>query len=139
MSNRLPACSSLISTLFAQQLPLRQWTIKLEPWRGLTGPTMPENAVSAPRCDTFHDLPSRPTSLPLPQGFELKSLGTRSKLDIKMWKRALHHVAQTHLLAGYDDPRYTCRAQELDMPSGTIYSKATGARTRPHDHNWPSP
>jgi hypothetical protein len=37
----------------------------------------------------------------------------QSRLDTRLWKK---HVAQTLLLAGYDDPRRTYGATELDLP-----------------------
>jgi hypothetical protein len=79
--------SSVILTLRGQQLPLRQWTTKLDQRHGKTGPTMPEAVESTPGCDTTTSNPSKHTSLPLPQGFALESSGRRSRLDTNLWKR----------------------------------------------------
>jgi hypothetical protein len=79
--------SSVISTLRGQKLPLRQWTTQLDQRPGGTGPDIRTNVKSIPGCVTIPSPPSKPTSLPLPQGFALASLGTQSRLDIKLWKR----------------------------------------------------
>jgi hypothetical protein len=79
--------SSVISTLRGQQLPLRQWTIKLGPRLGKTGPPTPVNAESTPGCASTTSPPSKPISWPLPPGFALESSGTQSRLDTKLWKK----------------------------------------------------
>jgi hypothetical protein len=79
--------SNVISTLRGQKLPLRQWTTKLDQRPGTTGPSMPASVTSTHGCATTPSHPSKPTSLPLPQGFVLASSGTRSKLDINLWRR----------------------------------------------------
>jgi hypothetical protein len=52
--------SKVILTLRGQRLPLRQWTITLEPARGKIGPTMPKSITSTPGCAT---IPSPPNKL----------------------------------------------------------------------------
>jgi hypothetical protein len=79
--------SSVISTLRGQKLPLRQWTTQLDQRHGGTGPDIPKNVTSTLGCGSTPSPPSKPTSLPLPQGFDLASSGMQSKLDTKLWKK----------------------------------------------------
>jgi hypothetical protein len=79
--------SNVILMLRGQRLPLRQWTITLEPSRGKIGPTTPESVTSTPGCATIPSPPNKPISWPLPPGFALESLAMRSRLDTKLWKK----------------------------------------------------
>jgi hypothetical protein len=103
--------SSVISTLRGQKLPLRQWTTQLDQRHGGTGPDIPKNVTSTLGCGSTPSPPSKPTSLPLPQGFDLASSGTQSKLDIKLWRkpyvtwRKPCFWPDTTILAGRTDPK----------------------------------
>jgi hypothetical protein len=79
--------SNVISTLRGQRLGLRQWTIKLDERPGPTGLHMPDRADSTRTCDIYPSPSNKPTSLPLPPGFELASSGVQSKLASNLWKK----------------------------------------------------
>ena len=79
--------SNVISTLRGQPLALRQWTTAPDTSHGKTGAPTPASVRSIPGCDTTQKPHDSPTSLPLPQGFELESSGMRSRLDSKVWKK----------------------------------------------------
>ena len=126
--------SNVISTLRGQKLPLRRWTTRLDQRHGGTGHDMPKNVTSIPGCGTNPSQPSRPTSLPLPPGFDLASSGTQSKLDIKLWRkpsvmwRKPCFWPDTTIHEGRTDPKSsTC-------PSGTC-SKPTKTRILRHNRN----
>jgi hypothetical protein len=78
---------NVISTLRGQRLGLRQWMIALDEPHGPTGLPTPNSVESTPGCGTLRKPSNKPTSLPLPPGFELASSGTLSKLASNLWKK----------------------------------------------------
>ena len=79
--------SNVISTLRGQRLAIRQWTKKLEKRAGKTGCVMPRLQPLTLGSGSSPKPSSKISSLPLPQGFELGSLGMESVLDSSLWKK----------------------------------------------------
>jgi hypothetical protein len=103
--------SSVILTLCGQQLPLQarstawiHWThyackCRIDPWM------------------QYHSKQSQQTyCIAFAARVRTGIFGNASQVGHQSVEKVLRHVAQTLLLAGYDDPRRTYRSKELDLP-----------------------
>ena len=91
--------------------------IKIDEHPGRSGQPMPDKASLTHTCATYPSPPNKHTSLPLPPGRVRTGIfGRAVQIGFQSVEKALRHVAQTLLLAGYDDPRRTYGAKESDLP-----------------------
>jgi hypothetical protein len=107
----------MISMLRGQPLGLRQWTTKLATNPGTIGPHIPGNeksalaALLAPIAQTYPLVPSCLCRQDLHW-----HIGNAVQVGFQSVEKSMHHVLQTLVLAGYDDPRQTYRSKQLDSP-----------------------
>jgi hypothetical protein len=127
--------SHVISMLRGQPLlGLRQWTTELAPPPGTTGQPILENVRSIPSCASCPDRPNKPTSLPLPPGFALVSLGKQSNLDPSKWKKPSVTYRKSLSWLGTTTPAKPMDPKSLICRSDTS-SKATRTKTRHQNAN----
>jgi hypothetical protein len=95
--------SNVISTLRGQQLGLRQWAIRTS-WTAYA------------RESQFNPKPLKQTYL-LAFAARVRTdiFGHAVQVGFQSVEKALRHMAQALVLAGFDDPRWTYGAKELDL------------------------
>jgi hypothetical protein len=78
---------NVIATLRGRPLTLQQWTKRSDENISSTGPPMQSWPGLTPGSATIPKPQNKSASFPSPPGFELESMGMRSKLDTSLWKR----------------------------------------------------
>jgi hypothetical protein len=106
----------VISTLRGQRLTLQRWMAPPEKQAGAGGLSTVANVESIPGSTPAPTSDKARYSWVLPPGLELDSSGKGWQVGSQMVEKAICHVAQARMLAGYNNPRHTHHScGELDI------------------------
>ena len=120
--------SNVIATLRGQRLPLQRWTMKPGKKVSPIGQAMLEHTMLIPGKHSQQEY-----LLAFAARVRTGIFGRAVQVGYQSVEKALRHVAQTLVLAGYDDPRKTLGSEHLDLPFQRLL------RSYRHDNPVPKP
>jgi hypothetical protein len=109
-------CNVMILTLGGKQLPLPWWTISYVQKPGKVGLSSAPTPAVIPTCSKPTRVSNKTYSSFSLCGSNVVTFVADLKVQAQTPETVLHHVAQTIMLAGYDNPRWNYRSKDLYLP-----------------------